>query len=347
MRKSFQFAIIAGLFLVVLTACAAVSMLAINYFPFQRTIVQSEPALAETTALEPAAGPATTAVEAVLQPVNTTLAAAGLELQDSLIQVYRQANPSVVYIINGNGSGSGFVFDSAGHIVTNNHVIAGGTSFEVVFAAGERLRATLTGADADSDLAVIKVEALPTGVQPLPLAPEDNLQVGQFVIAIGNPFGEQGSMSFGIVSGLGRSLPSNRTVTNGSSYTLPQVIQTDAPINPGNSGGPLLNLAGEVVGVNAAIASSNGAGSGVGFSIPVRAVQLVAPRLIEAGGYDYPYMGASFDGEIDLEDESLYGLSQTQGIYVLEVSPGSPAAAAGLRAANLDTGRGGDLVIAY
>lgn len=270
-----------------------------------------------------------------------------VDLQNSLINLYQQANPSVVYIIVPPlGSGSGFVYSDEGYIVTNNHVIDGGSSFEVVFADGSRLNADLIGADVDSDLAVLKVDQLPEGVSALPLAEAGSLQVGQFVAAIGNPFGEQGSMSLGIISGLGRSLPSQRQLTSGSSYTLPEVIQTDAPINPGNSGGPLLNLAGEVVGINAAIASTTGTGSGVGFSIPVAAVHRVIPSLIENGSYEYSYMGAGFDSEISLDELTVYGLSQTQGAYVLSVTPGSPADEAGLIAANANTGSGGDLIVA-
>jgi S1-C subfamily serine protease len=197
----------------------------------------------------------------------------------------------------------------------------------------------------DSDLAVLKVDDLPEGVEPLPLAEAGSVQVGQFVVAIGNPFGEQGSMSFGIVSGLGRSLPSQRSQTTGSTYTLPQVIQTDAPINPGNSGGPLLNLAGEVVGVNFAMASTTCASSGVGFSIPVDAVWRVVPELIAEGEYRYSYLGAAFVNEISLDAQARYDLPQTQGAYVIEVTPGSPASAAGLIAANAQSGRGGDLVV--
>ncbi|HBY93469.1 MAG TPA: 2-alkenal reductase, partial [Chloroflexi bacterium] len=181
--------------------------------------------------------------------------------------------------------------------------------------------------------------------EPLPLAAPGGVRVGQFVVAIGNPFGEQGSMSFGIVSGVGRSLPSQRGQTAGSTYSLPQVIQTDAPINPGNSGGPLLNLSGEVVGVNAAIASATGTNSGVGFSIPVEAVRQVVPALIADGEYAYPYMGAGFDAEVSLAEQTVYSLPRTQGVYVLNVTPGSPAAEAGLVAADPDTGRGGDLII--
>jgi 2-alkenal reductase len=267
------------------------------------------------------------------------------DLESTLIDLYKRANPSVVFIVVSNaGSGSGFVVSQDGHIVTNNHVVANGREYEVVFAGGERMRAELVGADADSDLAVIKVDQLPAGVDPLPLA-ADIVQVGQFVAAIGNPFGEQGSMTLGIVSGLDRSLPSQRDLATRTTYSLPEVIQTDAPINPGNSGGPLLNLAGEVVGVNAAIASTTGAGSGVGFSIPVGAVRLVVPALIEDGEYVYPYMGASFDDEVSLDDQAIYDLPQTRGAYVLGVTRGGPADQAGLSPANAASLRGGDLIV--
>lgn len=288
-----------------------------------------------------------TAQPSAALPVNIPVAASADDLQASIIDVYKQANPAVVYIIvSSTGSGSGFVYNEEGYIVTNHHVVDGGRAFEVVFANGERQSARLVGSDTDSDLAVIKVDRLPDGVQPLALGDSDSIQVGQFVVAIGNPFGEQGSISFGIVSGMGRSLPSQRGSTTGSTYSLPEVIQTDAPINPGNSGGPLLNLAGEVLGVNAAIATTTGTNSGVGFSIPVSAIKLVVPSLIEDERYVYPYMGTGFDGEITLDEQSAYGLSQTQGAYVISVTVGSPAAKAGLIAANTQSGRGGDLIIA-
>lgn len=281
-------------------------------------------------------------------PVNLTNAASTAtttELEATLEQVYRAANPAVVYIIVPNvGSGSGFVYDKDGHIVTNNHVVAGGSSFEVVFANGERMSATLVGSDTDSDLAVLKVASLPAGVTPLPLASQ-NLQVGQFVVAIGNPFGEQGSMSMGIVSGLDRDLRSQRSQNARTAYSLPSVIQTDAPINPGNSGGPLLNLAGEVVGINSQIASTTGVNSGVGFAIPVAAVTHIVPDLISQGKHTYSYLGASFDDEISLSDQSQLGLPQTQGAYLVSVTTGGPADRAGLIAANAQTGRGGDLVV--
>jgi 2-alkenal reductase len=278
--------------------------------------------------------------------VQSALAAAAQALEYSLVNVYEQANPSVVFIVvELLGSGSGFVYSEDGYIVTNNHVVADGGSIEVIFANGERRRAETVGLDADSDLAVIKVEDLPEDVDPLPLADPDDLRVGQFVVAIGNPFGEQGSMSMGIVSGLGRSLRSQRERALGNTYSLPQVIQTDAPINPGNSGGPLLNLQGEVVGVNSAIATLTGTNSGVGFSIPVAAVRRIVPSLIEEGTYAYPYMGAAFAGELTLDAQEELGLPQTRGAYVLSVTPGSPADEAGLIPADSLTGQGGDLIV--
>jgi len=290
-------------------------------------------------------------------PVGVVAAQAGDVdgLQDRLTQLYREANPSVVFIVVTDGgtgfatsgsSGTGWVYGEDGTIVTNNHVVRAGTYYEVVFPNGDRMEAELIGADPDSDLAVLQVESLPEGVGPLPLGDSAGIEVGQFSIAIGNPFGEQSSMSLGIISGLDRSLPSQRTTTSGSTYSLPAVIQTDAPINPGNSGGPLLNLDGEVIGVNAAIASTSGSSSGVGFSIPVDVVKRVVPSLVEDGEVAYPYMGVSFDGEISLPELELYGISQTRGAYVIGVSPGSPADEAGLVGADPETGRGGDLIVA-
>ena len=287
-----------------------------------------------------------------LVPVNHVItpgvasASQAESLQETLTRLYREANPSVVYIIvSSTSSGSGFVYGKDGYIITNHHVATAGGSYEVVFSSGERQRAKLIGADADADLAVIQVDRLPDGVKPLPLADAEDVQVGQLAVAIGNPFGEQGSMSLGIVSGVGRSLPSQRGTATGSTYSLPEVIQTDAPINPGNSGGPLLNLNGEVIGVNAAIASRTGSSSGVGFSVPVAAVARIVPSLIEDGEYTYPYMGVRFDSEVSLDEQSVYGVSQTQGAYVVGVTAGDPGDKAGLIAADPRTGEGGDLII--
>lgn len=333
------------LVVVVTTACGSIQTPAeFLHFGGVTATVPATATAAPTTSQE------MTAAAPVPVSLNTTTAQlARTELESTLVDLYQQANPSVVYILvsaaGGSGSGSGFVYDAGnGYIVTNNHVVSRARTIEVVFATGERRSAEVVGADADSDLAVLQVD-VPVGVEALSLAEPDNIAVGQFAVAIGNPFGEQGSMSFGIVSGLGRSLPSQRGLSGGSTYSLPEVIQTDAPINPGNSGGPLLNLAGEVIGITSSIASTTGTNSGVGFAIPVRAVGRIVPSLIETGSYNYPYMGASFDGEVTLSEQSTYGISQTDGAYVIDVVPAGPADDAGIEPAD-SSGRGGDLVVA-
>jgi 2-alkenal reductase len=276
-----------------------------------------------------------------------------LNLESNLIWLYEEVNPSVVEILvqpfsdaprrNALGSGSGFVYDDLGHIVTNLHVIEGAPHLEIYFTNGERRRATIIGTDIDSDLAVIKVDSLPAGVKPVPLGDSSQIQVGQLVVAIGSPFGESGSMSLGIISGLGRSMLSQRVLESGGRYSLPQVIQTDAPINPGNSGGPLLNLLGEVIGVNSAIRTTTGFNSGVGFAIPVNAVHRIAPALIANGFYVYPFMGVSVL-PLTLSEEEEFG---TQGTCVSSIGASSPAAQAGLIAGNNPNSCGrGDVIMA-
>ncbi len=289
---------------------------------------------------------------AELPTVTTTqLTPIDLNLQDTLINVYARVNPAVVHIFVFDeidetslplGTGSGFVYDDEGHIVTNNHVVADGERFEVSFSNGEHREATLVGTDVDSDLGVLKVDSLPDDIRPIPLGNSRNVIVGQFVIAIGNPFGEAGSMSIGVVSGLGRTLQSQRIAEGGGRYSLPEVVQTDAAINPGNSGGPLLSLDGEVIGVNSAISTRTGTNSGVGFSIPVNAVRQIVPKLISDGTYEYPFMGVRMLS-LDLELQEQLDLSQLNGAYVTEVTLDSPAEESGLVGKN---GPGGDLIIA-
>lgn len=316
--------------------------------PDQAALIQQ--AVATISAQLPAAAGAPVATIGPAQlPALTT------DLEADLIALYQRVNPSVVHIFvydtadNPVGTGTGFIFDDQGHIVTNNHVVEGAGRLEIVFPNGERRVGTTIGTDVDSDLGVIRVDSLPAGVQPIPLGDSDALHVGQFVVAIGNPFGEAGSLSLGIVSALGRTLTSDRIAEGGGRYALPQVIQTDAAINPGNSGGPLLNLAGEVVGVNSSIRTTTGTNSGVGFSIPVNAVRRIIPVLIADGVYHYTYMGIRMAG-LDLVTQQALGLPQVTGAYVTEVTPGAPAAVAGLRAGGLsDLGEllpGGDLIIA-
>lgn len=291
-----------------------------------------------------------------MPPVTTSqVAPISTDIESALIDLYKRVNPAVVHIFVLDeqsfvaGTGSGFVYDNLGHIVTNNHVVSGASGLEVVFEDGVRMSAEVVGTDVDSDLAVIKIESLPEGVLPIPLGDSNNVAVGQFVVAIGNPFGEAGSLSLGIISGLGRSLSSDRIAEGGGRYSLPQVLQTDAAINPGNSGGPLLNLAGEVVGVNSAIRTATGTNSGVGFSIPVNAVRRVVPALIAEGVYHYPYIGIRMTS-LDLASQQEMGLPQATGAYVTDITPNSPAQRAGIIASGFNDTvgllPGGDLIIA-
>lgn len=283
--------------------------------------------------------------------IETNLPAASSALEASLISIYQRVNPAVVHIrvFTGAqdfniplGTGSGFLYDKEGHIVTNNHVVTDGDNFEVIFANGTRVPAVIVGTDVDSDLAVIKAESVPENIEPVVLGDSATVQVGEFVAAIGNPFDETGSMSVGIISGLGRSLASQRVTEDGGRYSLPQVIQTDAAINPGNSGGPLLNMDGQVIGVNSAILTATGTNSGVGYSIPVNAVKRVVPALIADGKYVYPYIGIRmFTVDVTAQDD--LELTQTAGAYVTNVSSGTPADDAGLIGAE---GPGGDLIVA-
>lgn len=298
--------------------------------------------------------------------------------QDALAELYDAVAPSVVNIqveraasvgmlpqIPGfelpegdlplqQGQGSGFIYDDAGHIVTNNHVVEDAQRVTVVFNNGMWARAEVVATDPQADLAVIRVTP-PEGLvwQPLRLAGDNELKVGHTVIAIGNPFGLQGTMTTGIVSALGRGFPVGSFGEN--RYTLPDVIQTDAAINPGNSGGPLLNLAGEVVGVNFAIESETRQNSGVGFVIPVSIVRRIVPDLIETGVHAYAFLGLEGSSISAQLAEALELPDNTLGVYVAGVTPNGPSAKAGLRggsraATNAPEGSslraGGDIVTA-
>lgn len=251
-----------------------------------------------------------------------------------LVDLYSRLNPSVVNItvyLTQNGElatyaqASGFVYDDQGHVLTNAHVVHGTDAVEVTFSDGLIREATLVGEDLNSDLAVIQVE-LPAGVTPISLGTMDELAVGQTVVAIGNPFGLEGTLTRGIISALGRTIPA-LTV-----FSIPQAIQTDAAINPGNSGGPLLNLNSEVIGVNAQIETTGTSESnlGVGFAIPVSLIQRVIPALIESGHYDWPWLGVS-GYTVNPPLVKAMSLPVEQGAYVSTVTDGGPALAAGLR----------------
>jgi len=281
----------------------------------------------------------------------------------TLEQLYQQTMPGVVSIqvstAQGDGLGSGFVYDTQGHVITNFHVVDGATTVEVDFSSGYKARGTVIGVDKDSDIAIVKVDAPEAELHPLALGDSSNLQVGQTVIAIGNPFGLNGTMTVGIVSALGRTQTSEHSVDGGGFFSAADIIQTDAAVNPGNSGGPLLNTSGEVVGINRAIVtnSSTAAGqptnSGIAFAISVNIVKRVTPFLIKDGSYDYPYMGISFfpDQLMSLDVIEALDLKSYTGAYVVEVTKDGPADKAGIRAGTKPTRidlllAGGDLVTA-
>ena len=289
--------------------------------------------------------PEPTQTPGVAQPVPSILPieiSADAE-ETLLVELYKRVSPAVVHIriyTKDNfflGSGSGFLVDNQGHIVTNNHVVQGAEKIEVVFADATRTRGRVIGSDIDADLAVLELDEVPAGLAPLPLGDSDSVQVGQRVIAIGNPFGLAGTMTVGIVSGLGRDLRSQRPgdLRSPGTYSNPDVIQTDAAINPGNSGGPLLNSRGEVIGINTAIRSTSGSSSGVGFAAPVNTVIKLLPHLIEDGYYIYPWLGLTGQTEIDLFTAEELGLPQNQGVLVIDVAAGGPSDHAGLRKGDL------------
>jgi 2-alkenal reductase len=231
--------------------------------------------------------------------------------------------------------GSGFVWDTQGNIVTNNHVVDGATKIEVTFSDGTTVPATIVGQDPYSDLAVIKVSVDASKLSPVTMADSTQLKVGEIAIAIGNPYGFEGSMTVGTVSGLGRDLPTSTTdQTSGASYSIPEVIQTDAAINPGNSGGVLVNDQGQVIGVTSALESSSGSNSGIGFAIPAEIVSKVVPSLISSGTYSHPYLGMSGTDMTPDIAQAMNLPTDTRGALVEQVSTGGPADKAGLQGSN-------------
>ncbi|MBZ0307330.1 MAG: trypsin-like peptidase domain-containing protein [Anaerolineae bacterium] len=264
----------------------------------------------------------------------------------SLTQIYNQVSPSVVAINVtaqsgrgiSSGTGSGFVIDTQGHIITNNHVVSGAEFIEVEFYSGTLAEAEIVGLDPDSDLALLVVNDLSAEpLIPITFGDSDALLVGDNVLAIGSPYGQDWTLTTGIVSGL------NRVISGLNQFSIGGVIQTDAAINPGNSGGPLLNMNGQVVGVNSQILSESGSNSGVGFAIPGNLVQRVAQELMTDGTVDYSYIGIS-GGDVTLALlQSLNLPNTTRGVVVNEVVSGAPAAQAGLQNA---TNRSFDIITA-
>jgi 2-alkenal reductase len=268
------------------------------------------------------------------------------EAERAVVELFQNAAPSVAYITTEvlkqsgwfvtatQGAGSGFVWDNAGHVVTNHHVVAGATRVFVQLDAGDPIAAKVIGRAPEYDLAVVRLSRAPKDLRPLPLGSSSDLKVGQSVFAIGNPFGLQRTLTRGIVSALDRELPT-------AGYReVAGVIQTDAAINPGNSGGPLLDSAGRLVGVNTAIRSASGSSAGVGFSIPVDLVNRIVPSLISRGRAPIPGIG------IVPYAPEIVARAGIRGVVIEQVRPGSPAAQAGLRAADPRSRDVGDVIVA-
>ena len=251
----------------------------------------------------------------------------------TLVELFEKSEEGVVKIqvvrnnIPGDAGsvGSGFVYDNLGHIITNAHVVDGATKATVTFLDGSQYDAEIIGKDKFTDIAVIKVSEKPRLLHPLQIGDSSQLHVGEQVAAIGNPFGLSGSMTSGIVSQMGRLLPSQD-----SGFSIPDVIQTDAAINPGNSGGPLLNMKGQVVGINTAIQSTSGGNSGIGFAVPSNTAIKIVPSLIEDGEYHHPWIGIS-GRDIDPDLARVLELKDAKGFLIITVVDGSPADKAGLK----------------
>ena len=317
-----------------------------------------------TVAASPTAVPAPTA-----EPTPALVAfdeqAAANDLEAQVISVYDSTSPSVVNITNRStvydlwfgssaqeGTGSGFVYDDQGHIVTNYHVIEGADEILVTLADGQVYQAEVVGSDPTNDLAVLRVDSSIDLPPALVLGDSSQLRVGQFVVAIGNPYGLQRTLTTGVVSALGRVI---QGAANNS--FIGEAIQTDAAINPGNSGGPMLDLSGRVIGINSQIISPSGASAGIGFAVSANTVQRVVPKLIADGYYPHPWLGIE---PLDLSSSTVSTLRQwgvevgaDSGVLVLEVTAGGPADQAGIRGGSqyLRMGRyrlpvGGDVIVA-
>jgi S1-C subfamily serine protease len=284
------------------------------------------PPAVEQPTLAPTAGAA--AVPVGMQQA-TPIAPEAQQLLDAeeqiVANVYDRVAPAVVRIETGQGLGSGFLIDTAGHVITNNHVVANGqgNTVTVAFSGLFETIGQIVGTDPDSDVAVVKVEQIPEGVQPIELGDSSQVRVGMRTIAIGNPLDQDRTVTTGIVSALGRTITEQDT-----GYSIGGAIQTDAAINPGNSGGPLLNSRAQVIGMNTAILSQSGTSSGIGFAVPINLIKKVAQALIEQGRYDHPFLGVQLQKvtTLDAEQNNL----PAAGVLIA-AREGGPVAAAGLR----------------
>ena len=343
-------------------------MLAIIMATIACTPVTSTP----TSSVPPSSNNITTTETPVPAPTATPVTGTSLaSIENALENIFDEVSPSVVSItvvekptdalpqIPGlsqtpqRALGSGFVWDTDGNIVTNNHVIENTNKITVTFYDGTTVSASVVGVDADSDLAVIKVSMPADQLKPIQVVDSSGVKVGQLTIAIGNPYGLQNTMTTGVISGLGRLVAANDSTT-GPNYSIPDIIQTDASINPGNSGGVLLDSSGRLIGVTQSIATTSGTSSGVGFAIPSVIVLQVVPSLISTGRYDHPYLGVSIMS-MNPDIAAAMNLPANQrGALVETVTAGSPADKAGIKAGEnqitIDGQQisvGGDVIIKY
>lgn len=315
------------LVVVLVSACSLLPSSLSNLFSAETEV----PAVQTTPTQEP------TLADRNIEVVDSEVIAV---VQNTFQSIYNNVNPSVVNIqvteYYGpqvvSGEGSGFVWDSEGYIVTNNHVVDGASDITVIFADGTTTTAALVGNDPESDLAVIKVDPGVTTLYPAALGNSRTVQVGDIVIAIGNPYGLSGTMTQGIVSALSRSLSvdDESSPFYTSTYTIPDIIQTDTAINPGNSGGVLVNMTGEVIGVTSAIQSSSDSNSGIGFVIPSHIVTRVVPVLIQEGSYDHPRLGISATTMTPAIAETFGLDTSIKGVLVVSITGNSSAEKAGL-----------------
>jgi len=358
--------VVAGLLILTLSLTGC-SLLSLAEGGLETAIKQegATPTQVATTA-EPTPSPVPSPTVPPLPPPIASEVEEGDTEEEVLVQLYQRVNPSVVNIriqqrldalrplpglpeeFFGEGQGSGFVWDSQGHIVTNNHVVATAARVLVTFYDDTTAEAEVVGTDQDSELAVIKVDLAPSHLQPIALGDSDAVKVGQRAIAIGNPFGQAGTMTQGIISALGRTFSPGQSL-----FAIPEMIQTDAAINPGNSGGPLLDSRGRVIGVNTLILSRTGVSAGVGFAVPINIAKQVVPALIERGEYTYSWLGITGTDLAPDIREQLDLPSDLRGTLVIEVTEGGPADKAGLRGGRSSVrvqGRellvGGDIIIA-
>jgi putative serine protease PepD len=326
----------------------------------QRRVLPLQASATPQVIATPTAAPA--ASSATAASITALIDAAGLDFAERRnIDVYDRVSPSVVSIttqvmrqdfffnvVPEEGSGSGFVLDQAGHILTNYHVVDGAERIEVLFGDQLTAPATVVGSDARNDIALLKVDVPAAALVPVALGESDNLQVGQWAIAIGNPFGQFGrTLTTGVISALGRSLegPDGRMISG--------VIQTDAAINKGNSGGPLLDSSGRVIGINSAIFSPTGTSAGVGFAVPVDTIKRMLPDLLELGRYRHPWLGVRYAYNITPGLAEVLKLPTTTGLLLVQLYRGSPVEGAGALGAqseevigNQRVYVGGDILIA-